>query len=184
MTITIRRVHVVAATIMVLIGVGAFLLGRTTAPSSSPRIAASHTTSTPASTTVSAPATSLTTVPASTTIMQTTTTTTTPPPIFSAGNYSGREPATIDNSPGCCSVIDHITWSVWSAAQAQGRGTFEYDTCADGCVRGPFDPYPATVTLSGPEGGQFTVLIEDIEGSPQAGVSTWTYPSSWPFGGS
>ncbi len=107
--------------------------------------------------------------------------TTEPLPLFTAGSFSGRDPTTIDFSPGCCSTVQNIKWQQWTAAQAQGTGTYEYDTCANGCVEGPFDPYPATITLSGPEGGQFTVLEFAIDGGPQAGVSMWTYPNRWPF---
>jgi hypothetical protein len=124
-----------------------------------------------------------TTTVSPTTTVPSTTTTTAPLPVFIAGSWTGRQPTTIDLAPACCSVIDNITWSSWTSAQAVGTGTWEYDTCASGCVDGPFDPYSASLTLSGPLGETFTVLEESTTG-PQGGVTNWSYPQDWPSGAS
>lgn len=182
---TLRRVMMTLLAVIVLVGIvlGAFLAGRSTAPTTTTSAPQAHAKY-PNSATI-AP----TTIATSTTSLPMTSTTTAPPatsaptsPLFTAGTYSGTEPSTIDFSPGCCSVITGISWSSWTSAQAQGTGTFQYDTCANGCVNGPFDPYPAVITLSGPIGGQFTVLTRSISGGPTGGVTTWKYPTQWPAG--
>ncbi len=121
--------------------------------------------------------------PAPTTTQSSPTTTVAPLPILTAGGWTGRQPTTIDFSGGCCNVVDHITWSSWNSAQAVGQGTWEYDTCASGCVNGPFDPYPATITLSGPLGGTVTALTDATTG-PEGSVTNWVYPQPWPFSAS
>lgn len=104
-------------------------------------------------------------------------------PLFIAGTWTGTQPTSINFGAGCCNVVDHLTWSAWTTTQAVGHGTYEYDSCTAGCVAGPFIPYPATITLSNPSNGIFTVLTESTPG-PQEGSGTWTYPSQWPFGAS
>ncbi len=136
------------------------------------RFAPASTSTPPATTSTTAPAPTTTSAPPATVA---------PLPLFTAGSYSGREPSTIDLSGGCCAVVQHISWTSWTTAQAVGTGTYEYDTCAQGCVQGPFDPYPARITLSAPLAEQFTVLTLSITGGPDAGVTTWQYPSQWPF---
>ena len=190
MTITIQKVHLVVLGIIAGVAIGSFFLGRATVNGSSSvatSIPGAPSAGTTAPTVTAHPSTTATPLPSTTTMVLSTTSlqTAVPPlPVFTAGNYSGRDPTAIDNSPGCCSVIDHLTWSSWTAAQAEGHGTYEYDTCVNGCVRGPFDPYPATVTLSAPEGGQYTALTEVVAAGPEAGFTSWTYPSHWPFGAS
>jgi hypothetical protein len=103
-------------------------------------------------------------------------------PVFAAGSYRGRRPSSIDFSSGCCSVVKHLTWSSWTDARARATGTFEYDTCVNGCAKGPFDPYRATVELSDPADGQFTVLTRSISTGPTRGLTTWTFPLRWPVG--
>lgn len=186
-TITIRRIHVIVAVCVVVVGVGAFLAGESLSTTSNSRQpndkAAAASTQTTAShrttTTVAAPPTTS----VSTTTVPPTSTTTLPLPLFVAGSWSGREPTTIDFSGGCCNVVDGLTWSSWTGAQAVGHGTWEYDTCASGCVNGPFDPYPATIVLSGPAGGDFTALTDTTTG-PEGSVTNWSYPQQWPFSAS
>lgn len=201
--ITVRISHraLIAAGVVVaavILALAAFGIGRLTATHrpSHPQATATHKPSTqrttPAgpTTTSTAPAPTTTAPSATTTTAPAPTTTTAPPvpaaplPLFTAGNYSGREPSTIDFSGGCCAVVQDITWTSWTAAQAAGTGTYEYDTCADGCVKGPFDPYPARITLSAPLGGEFTILDRSITGGPDAGLTSWQYPSQWPFSSS
>lgn len=103
-------------------------------------------------------------------------------PVFAAGSYRGRYPSTIDFSSGCCSLVSLLTWSSWTDVQARASGTFEYDTCINGCGKGPFHSYPAAIELSDPADGQFTVLTRAISAGPTRGVTTWTFPLRWPVG--
>lgn len=102
--------------------------------------------------------------------------------MFAAGSYRGRYPSTIDFSSGCCSLVSLLTWSSWTDVQARASGTFEYDTCINGCGKGPFHSYPAAIELSDPADGQFTVLTRAISAGPTRGVTTWTFPLRWPVG--
>lgn len=103
-------------------------------------------------------------------------------PVFTAGPYRGRRPSTIDFATDGSSAIEHLTWSSWTTGHARATGTFEYDTCRRGCGQGPFRAYRATVELSVPAGGQFTVLVRTVAAGPTQGVTTWTYPLRWPVG--
>ena len=178
-----RRALAITLGVVILL-VAAFLIGRGTSQRPQ-KASASSTTSTRASTSVR------TSTPATTAVVTTTTTpptTTTvlpaaPLPDFVAGSYTGRQPSQIDLAPACCNVVDHIAWSSWGSAQALGQGTWEYDTCASGCVNGPFVPYSASLALSGPLGGTFTVLTVDTTG-PQGSFSSYSYPQTWPYGAS
>jgi hypothetical protein len=93
------------------------------------------------------------------------------------------DPAIWDTFLAASDGVIGATETRWTPAQAVGAGTWEYDTCASGCVDGPFDPYPAILTLPGPLGGTFTVLEESTTG-PQGGVTNWSYPQDWPSGAS
>ena len=183
-TFTVRRRHLLVGACIILVGVGGFLAGTALSSSSPPThksAAPSHTTTSSTRPSTSSTPVSTTTSPPSTTSTLAPTTTAPPPtPVLTAGSFSGRDPGSIGFSPACCNVVDHLTWSTWTSAQAEGSGTFEYDTCQNGCVNGPFDPYLVTITLSGPSGGEFTVLTEDVTSGPEAGVTGWTYPQQWP----
>lgn len=185
-----KRALAVAVGVVVAVtgvGIGAFLLGRSTSPNrsanlshpQSPVVERHHQSAT---TTV---ATAATTTSAPTTTSPPASTTTAPPeplPTFVAGQWTGEEPVQIDFGSGCCNVVDHLTWS-WAGTTAVGQGTWEYDACTEGCVMGPFTPYPATITLSDPVGGVFTKLTDTTSG-PYGTVSNWYYPQNWPFGAS
>lgn len=177
------RAGVVAAIIAALglgIGIGV-VLSSSSAPTH--RGATHHQPAASTSTSSTLPV-STSTTPVSVAAPSSTTPANAPLPNFTAGSYNGRGPKQIDFSGGCCSVVDMLAWSSWTSASAQGSGSYEYDTCTNGCIQGPFVPYPATITLSNPEGNEFTVLTRDISGGPDAGVTTWTYPSMWPFSAS
>lgn len=71
-----------------------------------------------------------------------------------------------------------IAWTSWTASSAQGNGTWEYDDCNPSCAQGISTPYPATVKLTSPAGGQFTQLTE-IQSGPHGQTSTYTLPSTF-----
>ena len=180
-TFTISQRGLIAASVVIVLLVVAFLIGRSTSQPTHVASTASSTSTTghPSSTTTAPPVVTTSTLPATTTTQPPAT----PTPVFVAGSYSGRQPTQIALAPACCSVIDHIAWSSWGSSQASGEGTWEYDTCTNGCVNGPFVPYPAGLTLSGPLGGTFTVLTVSAAG-PYTGGTNFSYPNSWPYGAS
>jgi hypothetical protein len=47
-------------------------------------------------------------------------------------------------------ILDKMTWSTWSAAEAVGTGTYKLDACNPSCAAGPVYPVPAVVTLTDP----------------------------------
>ena len=116
----------------------------------------------------------------------TSTTTTTSLPVLrilnSAGavEFDGTDPGEIHFSTDQTDVVNGITWSSWTPSSAMGTGTWEYDDCMPDCGSAPMVPYPATITLSNPQNGIFTTLVEATSG-PEGSSITWTYPSYWPM---
>jgi hypothetical protein len=156
--ITLRRSTVVRAGVAVLVLAalgGGIVIGLVVAGSSPATHATSASTNkhkTGATTTsISSPPTT-TAVPA--------TTTTAALPIITLGGFSGRYPTEIAFSADGGNVVTGITWSSWTANGAVGNGTWTYENCVPDCVHGSQTPYPATITLSNPVGGQFTTLTE------------------------
>jgi hypothetical protein len=47
-------------------------------------------------------------------------------------------------------ILDNMTWSSWSAAQAVGSGIYKLDACNPSCAAGPVYPVRTVVTLSQP----------------------------------
>lgn len=94
--------------------------------------------------------------------------------------FDGTEPAEIHFSTDLTDVVNDITWSSWTTSSATGTGTWNYDDCTPDCDSAPMEPYPATITLSNPQNGVFTTLVETTSG-PYGSSITWTYPSYWPM---
>jgi hypothetical protein len=101
--------------------------------------------------------------------------------------YSGREPVQIDYSADAGNIVDDITWSSWTATQAVGSGTWEYENCIPDCASSTHVPYPATITLSDPINGVFYNMTETTSG-PQGFTNNYAYPgnsiSEWALGAS
>ena len=147
------------------------------APTSSSSSAATTTTSAPATT---VPATAVPpAVPPTTSAVTTspapTATVAAALPTATFGSWNGRSPSVIYFSGDSSNIVDHLTWS-WTATEAVGNGTWTYESCVPDCATGPTAPYPASVTLSDPMGGQFTRGVERTTG-PHAFTSTFTLPS-------
>jgi hypothetical protein len=92
--------------------------------------------------------------------------------------FDGTRPSWIHYSVDDTDVVQDITWSSWTATSATGSGTWNYDSCSPDCDSAPRVPYPATITLSDPQGGMFTTMTETTSG-PQGSTTAFTYPSEW-----
>ncbi len=99
-------------------------------------------------------------------------------PIIKLADWSGVEPATIGFSGDAGNIVTAITWSSWTNTSAVGHGTWGYDNCDPNCAEGQVTPYPTTLTLSHPSGGQFTLVTESQSG-PHGQVSRYTLPSTF-----
>jgi hypothetical protein len=99
-------------------------------------------------------------------------------PIIKLADWSGVEPKTIGFSGDAGNIVSDITWSSWNADSAVGQGTWGYDNCEPSCAAGQVTPYPTTISLSKPSGGQFTLLTENQSG-PHGQVSTYPLPSKF-----
>jgi hypothetical protein len=101
-----------------------------------------------------------------------------PLPVFNAGPFTGRDPVSID-FPGAIGgpvdTVDHLKWS-WSGGQAVGQGMA--NSCEPGCASALGISTSATIVLSRPHDGAFTILRETAAGH----VTTWSYPGHWPVG--
>lgn len=171
--------------------VGAFLLGRATAPGRT-RLAGVEAT-----TTVATPA-PVTTIQSSTTSTGVTTTastvapTTTAPPLpvlfvpshYGSPGFDGRYPRTIAFSADGGNIVGGISWSAWGATEAVGHGTWTYQNCIPDCAQGSQTPYPATITLSLPAGGRYTRLVEETGGPQTFSAIDYLGTGSWPLGAS
>jgi hypothetical protein len=103
-------------------------------------------------------------------------------------SYRGIKPTQIGFSGDSSNDVTNITWSSWTGTSATGAGTWMFESCNPNCASGPTIDYPATIQLSDPVDGIFTVLTETTFG-PYGGSETWTYPNNWDpdmdaFGGS
>jgi len=133
----------------------------------------STSTNRPPSTTTSAVAASTTSSPT-----PSTSATTLPPSALdtiTVGDWTGVEPHIIYFSGDSGNIVSTITWSEWNASSAVGRGSWGYDDCVPDCAQGTTTPYPATITLSGPVDGRFTLLTETQSG-PHGHTFTFTLP--------
>lgn len=130
---TLSRVLIVTVAVVVLagIGIGAFLVGRSTAPDRGASATSSvhkvvSSTTLPTTTTSSVPTTS--SAPASTTTAPPSTTVTTAPPIPQVTDC-GRAPASEPTAlywciSECSSYMTNIVWSTRGPDSATGTGTF------------------------------------------------------------
>jgi serine/threonine protein kinase len=101
-------------------------------------------------------------------------------PVVTIGTYTGIEPSEIGFSGDGGNVVTAMSWVSWTATGATGIGTSGIDNCIPDCASGTVTQVPATITLSSPVNGRFTVMTETRDGS----TSSWQYPSSWPEGAS
>jgi hypothetical protein len=93
------------------------------------------------------------------------------------GSYVGRAPSQIDFSADGGNVVTGIRWLSWTAGGATGQGTSAIESCVPDCAQGAVTYVPATITLSAPLNGVFTVLTETRKGR----TITLRYPVSWPL---
>jgi hypothetical protein len=100
-----------------------------------------------------------------------------PLPVLHVGDWTGTDPSSIGFSADGGNIVTRITWSSWTAAGARGRGTSYLNNCVPNCAQGTTATVPATITLSGPAHGRFTVITER-----RAGTTTiFTYSGLWPL---
>lgn len=91
--------------------------------------------------------------------------------------WTGRRPSTIAFSGDSTNIVSGLTWS-WTSTTAVGHGTWTFESCDPNCAAGASTPYPATVTLSDPVGGEFTKGIEQTSG-PHGSTYDFTLPSAF-----
>lgn len=103
----------------------------------------------------------------------------TPTLIVPLENYqSFYKPLNLYFSGDSTNVVLNITWTMWTASQAIGQGTWNYLSCSPSCAGGPSTPYPATIVLSHPVNGAFTALTETTSG-PHGFTKAYQYPTPW-----
>jgi hypothetical protein len=96
-------------------------------------------------------------------------------PLVTIGKYTGWAPSEIDFSADGGNVVTGIRWMSWTATGATGHGKSVIESCVPNCAAGKVRTVPATITLSAPRDGRFTLLTETRAGQ----TITLTYPSSW-----
>jgi hypothetical protein len=101
-------------------------------------------------------------------------------PVLTVGGWTGTGPSSIGFSADGGNVVTGIVWSSWTASGARGRGTSYLDNCVPNCAQGTMTAVPATITLSGPADGRFTVIKERRAGA----TTTFTYSGFWPVNAS
>ncbi|HWG02367.1 MAG TPA: hypothetical protein VG164_11060 [Trebonia sp.] len=101
-------------------------------------------------------------------------------PLVTIGKFTGWAPSQIDFSADGGNVVTGIRWSSWTTAGATGRGKSGIESCVPNCAAGKVATVPATITLSAPRDGRFTMLTETRAGQ----TMTLRYPSSWPLAAS
>lgn len=103
------------------------------------------------------------------------------PATLIVGSWSGMRPTTIDYSADAGNIVTGISWSSWTATEAQGEGTSNIQNCIPNCAQGTQTPYPTTIMLIAPHGGHFTEITEDRNG--QSTTATYGAPG-WPMSAS
>jgi hypothetical protein len=103
---------------------------------------------------------------------------TSPLPGLSVGNWTGLRPSGIDFSADSGNIVTGISWSSWTATGATGEGTSGIQNCVPDCASGTITYVPTTITLSDPQDGHFTRMIETRQG--QSVIERYG-TSSWPF---
>jgi hypothetical protein len=96
------------------------------------------------------------------------------------GPYDGIEPTDILFSGDATNNVSDITWSSWTQTGVVGQGTWTYLSCVPDCAGSPEVPYPASIQLSDPVNGTFTVITETTQG-PEGFTTTYNgTPPGWP----
>jgi hypothetical protein len=96
-------------------------------------------------------------------------------PTVAIGPWTGREPIMIYFSGDSGDIASDLKWSTWTPDLAVAHGTWQYLDCVPNCAQGTSTPYPVTITLTRPEAGQFTRLLEQTDG-PHGYKMTFSAP--------
>jgi hypothetical protein len=175
-TITFGKRHLVALLVVVLVGAGAFFIGRASADKSHssgiPVVAVATTTTTAPALTVVPPAplppVTVTAAPTTTAPPTTSTPPATSPPttaralptvtvIRSGATWTGIEPSDVGGFTADGNYyMFGIVWSSWTSDEAVGHGTTFYRPSGCGYGGGCGYNEPATVTFFVPVDGHFT----------------------------
>jgi hypothetical protein len=165
---------IIAAVIIAAGGIGAALiLHRTSppAPAAAPGAAPADSTlpsAEPATTpTPAAPATAVTVCTS---------------PVVTCAGEMRTEPAIVAVSADGSGYVNHLTWSSWGNATAQGTGTLEVDNCEPNCAQGTDTGYPATITISDltPYGNGEQAYADMAISAPAAPYGSYSYKNLLP----
>jgi hypothetical protein len=137
----------------------------------------------PTTTTVRSTTTAVSTVRSPTTTQSTTTSVSAPTtsspsgPLetVTIGQWTGSKPQTIWFSGDSGNIVTNIDWSSWGQDVGHGEGTWHYDNCDPDCAEGTETDYPASLTVTGASGPQFTVL-QEVQSGPYGRTYSFALP--------
>ncbi len=76
------------------------------------------------------------------------------------------EPSTIGTAADGNGEITGITWSSWTASNAEGSGSIDLNNCAPNCAQGTRINVPVAIGLTNPINGSFTAMaVTDSAGN-------------------
>ena len=101
-------------------------------------------------------------------------------PKLIAGSYSGIKPRDVFFSGDAGNIVTEIKWTRWTQTTALGHGTSNIQGCVPNCAQGSETPVPTSVTLTKPQSGHFTKVVEVRAG--QTLVGRYGHSIGWPEG--
>jgi len=110
-------------------------------------------------------------------------------PVLAMQHWTGIEPASLSFGGAADVTVFAIIWRSWGHHQATGTGITNVNDCNPDCADGTITTYSASITLSQPVHGRFTVLTEVINDAMTGAVTVapttaiFRYGSAeWPVG--